>query len=51
MLIREASKLILPTVSITQPPSYILSLASSNLKEQRSKIERDVLSVINSRDR
>ena len=43
VLIREAGKLPLPTVSIVKPLSYISSLASSNSKEKRIKIEQDII--------
>jgi adenine/guanine phosphoribosyltransferase-like PRPP-binding protein len=43
VLIREAGKLPLPTVSVMKPSSHISSLASNNLKEKRIKMERDVV--------
>jgi adenine/guanine phosphoribosyltransferase-like PRPP-binding protein len=44
VLIREASKLPLPTISVIKPASYISSLVSDTSKEKWIKIERDVLS-------
>jgi len=43
VLIREAGKLPLPTVSVIKPPSHISSLASNNSKERRIEMERDVV--------
>ncbi|KAN0098189.1 hypothetical protein V8E51_013852 [Hyaloscypha variabilis] len=43
VLIREAGKLPLPTISVIKSPSHISSLASNSLKERRIEIERDVV--------
>ena len=43
VLIREASKLPPPTVSVIKPLSHFSSLASNNLKEKRIEIEWDVV--------
>ncbi|KAL8916515.1 MAG: hypothetical protein Q9172_006277 [Xanthocarpia lactea] len=43
VLIREAGKLPPPIVSVIKPPSHISSLASSNSKEKRMEMERDVV--------
>jgi adenine/guanine phosphoribosyltransferase-like PRPP-binding protein len=43
VLIREAGKLPLPTVSIIKPSLHISSLASNNSKEKRIEMERDVV--------
>lgn len=44
LLIREAGKLPGATVSIKKPSSYISSLGSSDFKEKRIEMERDVIS-------
>jgi adenine phosphoribosyltransferase len=43
VLIREASKLPPPTVSVIKPSSHISSLASNNSNEKRVEMERDVV--------
>lgn len=43
VLIREASKLPLPTISIIKPLLYISSLAPNHSNQQRIEIERDVV--------
>lgn len=43
VLIREAGKLPPPTVSVIKPPSHISSLTSSNSKEKRIEMERDMV--------
>ncbi len=44
VLIREASKLPLLTVSIIKPLLYISFLVSNNLKEKRIEIEQNIVS-------
>jgi len=43
VLIREAGKLPLPTVSVVKSPSHISSLTSKSSKEKRIEMERDVI--------
>ena len=43
VLIREAGKLPLPTISVIKPPSHISALASNHSKERRIEMERDVV--------
>ncbi|KAF2106551.1 hypothetical protein BDV96DRAFT_330047 [Lophiotrema nucula] len=44
VLIREAGKLPPPTISVIKSPSHISSLVSSESKEKRIEMERDVVS-------
>jgi len=43
VLIHEASKLPLPTVSVIKPLSHFSSLASNNSKEKQIEIEQDIV--------